>query len=72
MTTPIHRPNESTESTLLVDGIDCLYTLDPDRGGLGEIRDASILMSADGTITWIGRATDAPSADEVIDGSGTI
>ena len=72
MTTPIHRPNESTESTLLVDGIDCLYTLDPARESLGEIRDASILLSTDGTITWIGRSSDAPPADAVIDGRGTI
>ena len=72
MTTPNHRPADASDSTLLVDGIDCLYTLDPARGGLGEIRAASILMSTNGTIIWIGRATDAPSADEVIDGSGTI
>ena len=72
MTTPNHSPTDASDSALLVDGIDCLYTLDPEREGLGEIRDASILMSAGGTIRWIGRATDAPSADEVIDGRGTI
>jgi len=72
MIKPNHRHVDAPDSALLVDGIDCLYTIDPAREGLGEIRDASVLMSEDGTVTWIGQASDAPSANTVIDGRGSI
>ncbi|MCB9677040.1 MAG: imidazolonepropionase [Alphaproteobacteria bacterium] len=57
----------------LITGIDTLLTMDPSvgEGPLGVLHDVSVHV--DGSeITWIGPASDAPSARETIDGTGCI
>ena len=56
---------------LLVHDLDLLVTADPARGGLGELRNASLAYSG-GALVWLGEAAHAPDADEVIDGRGLL
>lgn len=68
----------------LVTGIGLLVTNDPDQWGhesplpdadtrsadrLGQIRDAAVILDGD-RISWIGRATAAPAADDAVDLGG--
>ena len=70
--TPPDRNNDTDPTTLLVHEIARLYTIDPSRGGLGEMENASVLMSSDGTVAWVGPANEAPEADAVLDAKGLI
>ncbi|RNE66901.1 imidazolonepropionase [Cryobacterium tepidiphilum] len=60
-------------TTRLITGIGQLVTNEPadDRshGALGVITDAAVLIEH-GRIAWVGRAADAPSADETTDAAG--
>jgi len=57
--------------SLLVHRIGRLYTLDPDAPDLGEAPNMSVAFE-DGELSWIGPSAHAPSAEQVIDGSGLI
>ncbi|MDN3497173.1 imidazolonepropionase [Planococcus sp. APC 4015] len=57
-------------NTHLLTGISELTTNDPDRGGLlGRIADAAVVLDGD-SIAWVGRAADAPAADDRSDLGG--
>ncbi|HLU44639.1 MAG TPA: imidazolonepropionase [Natronosporangium sp.] len=57
--------------TLLIDNIGELVTNDPSlgRGQLGTITRAAVVTDG-GRVTWVGRAADAPAADERFDAAG--
>jgi len=56
--------------SVLITDIGELVTNDPDADDLlGVIEDAALVM-ADGVIAWVGRAADAPAADERVDAGG--
>lgn len=59
-------------TSALLDGIGLLVTNDPSNGDTptGEIRDAALVTSTDGTVEWVGRAADAPAADTRFDAGG--
>lgn len=59
-------------TTTLLDGIGLLVTNDPSKGDTptGEIRDAALVTSADGTVEWVGRSRHAPAADTRFDAGG--
>jgi len=50
-------------TSLLVDGIGCLVTWEPDQPVLGD----AALVADGGRVAWIGPAADAPAADERLD-----
>lgn len=56
---------------LLVDDIGLLVTNDPSLGAgpLGEVERAA-LVAEDGRVAWVGRAADAPAADERVSAGG--
>jgi imidazolonepropionase len=55
--------------SLLVDGIGCLVTWEPDS----PVRQNAALVIADGRVAWVGASSEAPAADERIDaGGGTV
>jgi imidazolonepropionase len=58
-------------TSLLVDGIGELVTNDPEagRGPLGILRDAA-LVTAGGTVAWVGPRGAAPAADRRLDAAG--
>ncbi|GAA1879633.1 imidazolonepropionase [Lapillicoccus jejuensis] len=60
--------------TLLVTGIGELTTLDEARTSgtdpLGLLADAAVVVEDDGAVAWVGAASDAPAADEVLDVDG--
>ncbi len=56
---------------LLIHQLSRLYTMAPDADGLGELADASVAFS-DGRLVYVGPASGAPDAMEVIDGRGLI
>jgi imidazolonepropionase len=58
--------------SLLIHGIKRLYTMDPRKEGLGVLENASILVTKDGSIQWIGPSSNAPKADEVLYAGGLI
>ena len=58
--------------SLLLTGVAELTTNDPARAGghsdpgdalLGIVRDAAVVVSADGVVEWVGPAAEAPDAD---------
>jgi len=56
--------------SVLITDISELVTNDPDADeSLGLIDDAALVM-ADGVIAWVGRAADAPAADERVEAAG--
>jgi len=56
--------------SVLITDIGELVTNDPDADeSLGLIEDAALVM-ADGVIAWVGRAADAPAADERVEAAG--
>ncbi len=57
---------EGAVMTTLLRGIGLLATQDDD---LGEIADAAVVIQA-GLIAWVGRAADAPAADDAVDLDG--
>lgn len=59
-------------TTTLLDGIGLLVTNDRSFGDTptGEVRDAALIASTDGTVEWVGRSTDAPAADTRVDTGG--
>ncbi|MFD7442398.1 imidazolonepropionase [Streptomyces sp. NPDC059909] len=62
----------STTKTTLVSNIGSLVTNDPtvgDGSPLGLIEDAALLLDGE-TVAWVGRAADAPQADESYDAGG--
>ena len=57
-------------TTTLIDDIGLLVTNDPTVGPLtAELTDAAVVID-DGTIVWVGPASQAPAADERVDASG--
>jgi imidazolonepropionase len=56
---------------MLIHQIDRLYTMDPALPGLGEQEGWSVALEGE-RVAWMGPAAQAPEADEVIDGRGTI
>ena len=57
-------------TSTLIHHIGELVTNDPDRDGLlGIVEDAALVVEG-GTIAWVGRAVEAPQADEVYDAGG--
>ncbi len=57
--------------SLLVTNIGELFTNDPSYGpGPGILRDAA-LVAEGGRVAWVGPASEAPAADEVLDAAGT-
>ncbi len=59
--------------SVVVTGIGELVTNDPtvgDGSALGVIRDAAVVVDSDGTLAWIGSASDAPGADLCVDVAG--
>ena len=59
-------------TSALLDGIGLLVTNDPSNGDAptGEIRDAALVTSTDGTVEWVGRSADAPAVDARFDAGG--
>ena len=58
-------------ATTLVHNIHRLYTMDPEREGLGVIDDAAVAIDG-GRVSWVGPASDAPDAERTVDGSGLV
>ncbi len=60
-------------ATTLLDRIGLLVTNDPSLGDtpLGEVRDAALVVGEDGRVAWVGRAADAPAADNRFDVGGS-
>ena len=57
-------------TTTLIDDIGLLVTNDPATGALtAELTDAAVVID-DGTIVWVGPASQAPAADERVDAAG--
>ncbi|WP_418063249.1 imidazolonepropionase [Pimelobacter simplex] len=58
--------------SLLITNISELVTNDPaaDAGGLLGVRTDAAVVLADGVVSWVGAAADAPAADEVFDAQG--
>ena len=57
-------------TTTLIDDIGLLVTNDPAIGALtAELTDAAVVVD-DGTIVWVGPASQAPAADERVDAAG--
>jgi imidazolonepropionase len=58
---------------LVVHGISTLLTMDAasGAGALGRLNDAAVAF-VDGRVAWVGPSSDAPAADQRIDGSGTV
>jgi imidazolonepropionase len=55
----------------VVHNIRRLYTMDPERDGLGIIDDAAVAIDG-GRVSWVGASADAPGAARTVDGSGLI
>ncbi|WP_433327070.1 imidazolonepropionase [Spirillospora sp. CA-294931] len=57
--------------SILITGIGELVTNDPGagEGGLGLVRDAAVVLDGE-RVAWVGRAADAPEADERFDAAG--
>ena len=56
-------------STRIVRDVHLLLTMDGD--GLGELRDAAVLLD-DGVVAWVGPSAEAPAADETVSGRGCV
>ena len=60
-------------TTTAVEGIGLLVTNDPalgDGSPLGLIRDAAVIVEADGSVAWVGETARAPAADIGVDAGG--
>ncbi|MDP6932839.1 MAG: imidazolonepropionase [Myxococcota bacterium] len=62
---------DTMQCDLLVHDLSRLYTLDPSQAGLGELRQVSIGF-LDGALAYLGPSSEAPAADEVLDGRGLL
>jgi len=58
------------EMSTLITNIGELVTNDPDADDLLGLRTDAAMVLADGLVAWVGRAADAPAADERVDAGG--
>ena len=63
--------SEARLANTLVHNIRRLYTMDPQREGLGVIDDAAVAIDG-GRVSWVGPSASAPDAERIVDGSGLV
>jgi len=67
-----HNPRlEAKLTDTVVHSIRRLYTMDPEREGLGIIEDAAVAIEA-GSIAWVGPSKQAPEGRRTVDASGLV